>query len=231
MSVSKSSPILIFYVSISIFGLLTSYALATTEHPSPDGIPIRKPLVGSGFILICILGIAAATSPSRCSSIHYGGEKNVEPTREHAIRGKKGHHPDCPAFSGHIIKFRGHVLCSACTGLLLGGLIALVCASIYFSGGYEYDQLTTIAILAGVMLVSVGFLQLKARGYTRVIMNTCFVLGAFLEVSGVDEAVQSLYADAFMLLMIVFWIMTRIQLSQWDHENICTRCSQKMCID
>jgi uncharacterized membrane protein YfcA len=55
-------------------------------------------------------------------------------------------------------------------------------------------------------------------------MNVFFVLGAFLLLVGTDEIVESLFVDLFLTALILLWISTRIQLSQWDHRKICSNC-------
>jgi hypothetical protein len=54
-----------------------------------------------------------------------------------------------------------------------------------------------------------------------------FVLGAFMVLVGIDAVVESLFADLLLLAFIVFWIFTRILLSQWDHWRICGNCKSQ----
>jgi hypothetical protein len=105
----------------------------------------------------------------------------------------------------------------------LGAVIALVGAFFYFSSELQIKDIRFLSLI-GAVGVSVGFLQLKFSGYVRLTLNSLFVLGAFLCLVGIDQATQSLAIDLFSILMIVFWIIMRIQLSQWDHSRICDSC-------
>jgi len=51
-----------------------------------------------------------------------------------------------------------------------------------------------------------------------------FVFGAFLVLVGIDALAENLFVDLFLTVLISFWILTRIQLSQWDHSRICRDC-------
>ncbi len=105
-----------FSVVVSIFGICTVFLLAVNPPPSSE-YPQRKLLVGSIFSLICMLGIIAALYPTKCSRRgHFKKEKNKI----------KGHHPICGKFSAHVINFDNYTICSACIGLVLGALIALI---------------------------------------------------------------------------------------------------------
>jgi hypothetical protein len=145
---------------------------------------------------------------------------NLAPSRIRAT----SHHPDCGKFSAHVIHINHHTLCAACTGLLLGGIIAIIGALMYFFVGWQIQASTFALVLIGTMLMVLGFFQLAFRGFIRSALNTLFVLGALLILVGIDESIGSLFVDFFVEAYIVFWIFARIQLSQWDHSKICSNC-------
>jgi hypothetical protein len=134
------------------------------------------------------------------------------------------HHPDCQRFSAHVVHMKGRVRCAACSGLLLGAVIALVGAIFYFFGGWQIENARSLPAVIGVLGVLAGFLQLRFRAYVRLTLNSLFVLGGFLCLIGIDQTFQNLAIDLFLVMLIVFWILTRIQLSQWDHSRICDCC-------
>lgn len=214
---------LMFAISISLFGLFTTLTLALYPPMTQENFLWRKSLVGLVFSLICVLGIFAAFFPKQCSeAFHFRkGEKNYAP---HAVSpALKGHHPDCEKFSAHVIHISNRTLCAACSGLVLGAFIALVGTAFYFFGGRDIEM-SFPAVLIGVVGVIFGFLQLKFRGFVRLMLNTFFVLGAFLILVGIDELAQSLFVDLFLMVLIAFWLLTRIMLSQWDHWRTCHNC-------
>ena len=207
---------LLFYVLISAFGLFTTLMLALNMTTSLEEFPWRKPVVGSIFTLICLFGIAATIMPKKCSTpAHF---KRRGQTRI------KGHHPDCEAFAPHLIRVRGRTLCAACSGLALGAMTASSGTFLYFFADLEIGCMGFPLVLAGVASVVFGFSELRFRGTVRLLLNTLFVLGACLILAGIDTLVQSLSIDLFVLVLILFWLATRIQLSQWDHSRICRGC-------
>jgi hypothetical protein len=216
---------LFFDIGISAFGLLIILLLAASQPIVYESFSWRKPLVGSVFILICTIGIFAALLPKRCShAFHFQREKvSLAASGIQAA----SHHPDCGKFSAHVIRINGHMLCAACTGLLFGGITAVVGAVIYFFVGWHIVMATFTAALIGVIAVVIGFSQLKFSGFIRFMLNVFFVLGAFVILVVIDELIGSLFADFFVEASIVFWIFTRIQLSQWDHWRICKNCESQ----
>jgi uncharacterized membrane protein len=138
----------------------------------------------------------------------------------------EGHHHDCGMFSAHTIHVNGHILCAACTGLFLGAIVALFGTAVYFFAQFDWSQFGFLAVGIGVLAMTLGFLQLKFERFARLIMNVLFVLGGFLILVGMDELTGSLFVDLFSIVLIVFWLFTRILLSQWDHWKICRKCGR-----
>jgi len=216
---------LVFVVGVSAFGLLMVLALSLNPVAVVhENFPERKPLIGSIFSAICIFGMFASLFPKQCSgSSHFRKRKNDSAaTKTHATL--KGHHPECEEFSAHIIEISNYTLCAACTGLLLGALMALTGTVFYFFNGWSIETLSFQLVLFGITGITLGFFQLKFKGFIRLGLNMLFVLGAFFVLIGIDALVQSVLADFFLIVLIVFWLLTRIQLSHWDHFKICLNC-------
>jgi hypothetical protein len=218
----RYEPMLIFALSVSVFGIALTAMLALNPPMVNEDFLWRKPLIGSLFSLICLLGIIAAFFPRQCSHASHLQKEISQSTSSEMPA--VSHHPDCERFSAHSIHINGHRLCAACTGLVIGGIIALVGTFAYFSNQWVIDGYALSIIFVGVAGVVLGFFQLIFSGFVRSALNTVFVLGAFLILIGIDTLIESLSIDVFILVLIVFWIFTRIRLSQWDHRKICSRC-------
>jgi hypothetical protein len=217
-----------FSIIVSAFGFFTILLLALHGAQSTEIVTWQKPVIGSIFALICLFGIVGSFSPRICSET-FGHQRRMNttsssPRTPNLAVSTKGHHYDCGKFSSHTIQVNGHVLCAACTGLLLGGIGALVGTITYFFAGWEPQQIGFPAAVIGVAAMISGFLQLKFRGFVRLILNVLFVLGAFLILAGLDRLTGSLSIDLFSIVLIAFWLFTRILLSQWDHWRICRTC-------
>jgi hypothetical protein len=218
-----NSYVLVFSICVSVFGLIIALMVAFNPPTSNNAnLFWRKPLVGLVFGLVCTLGVSAALFPKRCSGAFHFPKASHGPAFKR-ISGAS-HHPDCKEFSTHVIRLRNHTLCAACTGLLIGALIALVGTALYFFGGWHIEETGLSIVLIGETATSLGFSQAKFKGFVRVALNASFVIGAFLILVGIDELAESVLIDLFITASIVFWILTRIQLSQWDHWRICSRC-------
>ncbi len=228
MSKGKPRLMLPFSEAVSAFGFFTVLALAACSTKSTETVTWRKPVVGSIFALICLLGIVLAVSPRKCSET-FGHQRRTEaaassPQTSNLPNTIKGHHYACGKFSAHTMRVKGHVLCAACTGLFLGDLGGLFGTILYFFAGWEPWRIGFLVVVIGVVAMILGFLQLKFGGFARLILNVFFVLGAFLILAGLDGLIGSLFVDLFSIVLIVFWLFTRILLSQWDHWRICKTC-------
>lgn len=223
--------ILMFTVSVSLFGLFTTLMLALYPPTIQEDFLWRKPLIGSIFTLICISGIVAVFFPKKCSQT-FSVPKTEKPAisnTEDPIFHKisitlKGHHPDCRRYSAHVIHVDKHVFCAACTGLLLGALVSIAGTTLYFFVGRDIGKTGFIVVLFGQVGIILGFVQFKFKGYTRSGLNAFFVIAAFLTLVGIDKLAENTFIDLYLIFLIVFWLWTRILISQWDHWRICHTC-------
>ena len=211
-----------FYVTISLFGILIVLILALNPPLTGGDFPWRRPIIGASFASICLLGAFASLFPKRCTVLgHSVKTKNGSPRYPPAK--SKGHHPDCEHFSSHIINVEGHALCAGCTGLFVGALMSLAGALSYFFLRSNIGG-DSLAVALGSLGLILGFAQFALRGFLRSAMNVLFVVGAFLILMGMDQLAKNFFVDLFILAMIVFWILTRIELSRWEHDRVCKRC-------
>jgi len=229
------------FIGLFLVGVFVSYPPAIKEN-----FPWRKPVIGSTFASICFLGILAAFFPNKCLSVF--NFKKEEKTRRSGVKessdsrqGKfvfkevsfamQGHHPNCGNFSTHVFRINKRTLCTSCAGLLLGALPSLLGTYLYFSDNWHIGQESLLLVGVGFLGIVFGLLQFplfKNRpNFLRFFFNVFFVLGAFFTLAGVDALLHSVTADFILVALIVFWLLTRILLSQWDHERICRSCELK----
>ena len=227
---------MIFLILISFLGLLLLAVLTAFPPIVTGNIPWRKPLIGSIFSIFCVLGILAVFSPNQCLRIFNIGKKKKTVGSDSAkfvshgtSNVLQGHHPTCGKFTAHIFRLKSKTFCAACVGLLLGGLLALAGAFIYFFGDWRVAEHSSLMVLLGIVGVSFGLFQFKFKNFIRLSVNTIFVLGTLSILIGIDALVHSLIFDLFVVSLIIFWLFTRILLSQWDHERICSDCEIENC--
>ena len=231
------TPALLYLIGVSFFGMFLAGMLSLYPPMTHRSLAWRKPLTGSAFSLICILGILAVFFPKQCSGRFDAatrGKHELSALGKFPSHGTsptmKGHHPDCEGFSPHVFHVRSGTFCTACTGLLFGGLVALAGTVTYFFGEWNIVSNDPLLVWVGVVGVGLGLFQFKIKtSVIRFSLNAFFVLGAFLILVGVDELAQSVFADMFVVLLVIFWLFTRIVLSQWDHRRICYTCRVGHC--
>lgn len=223
--------LLMFFVCMSFFGVLLSVLFAFFPPPPPlhENFVLRKPIVGSVFGVICVLGVLAAFFPKQCTDVLTFGRGEG-----HALHGyfseAGGHHPSCENFSPHVFQIGNRRVCVACTGLTVGGLLALAGTFLYFFADCPVEQNNVLVVLIGLLGVSLGLFQFRAKQHlVRFSLNVFFVLGSFLVLIGIDGLAQSVFVNLFLVALIVFWLFTRILISQWDHERICCACDVFVC--
>ena len=225
-----------YQLLVSFLGLLLVVALTAFPPAVTENHYWRKPVIGSIFSAICVLGVLAVFSPSKCGKIadifkknRVGSSDSAQFASHGTSNALRGHHPTCGNYDAHILRIKGKTVCAACAGLLLGGLLALAGASVYFFAGWHVAGQSSLMVLLGAVGVSFGLFQFKFRGLVRLLVNTVFVLGSLLVLAGVDRLIHSLFFDLFVVCLIVFWLFTRISLSHWDHKRICSGCDVENC--
>jgi len=235
---------LLFLVWVSFFGLILTVLLAVYPPNSKEDFVWRKPVVGSAFGVVCVLGILAVFFPNTCSRFfdirkpeksqnRFLGFKRKVSISHSTSSTLHGHHPTCGHFSSHVFRIGGRMFCATCSGLLLGALIALAGIGMYFFGSWQMGQNAFLSVLVGAVGVVLGLLQsplpILQKGVIRLFSSTFFVVGTFLILVSIEELAHNTSVDLFFVALSVLWLATRISLSQWDHERICSKCPLDSC--
>jgi len=223
-------------VSISLIGLILASILLFYTPASQD-FPWRRPIISSTYALICILGAIAVFFPRRCSRVVFlkKWEKTpqLDETRMTTFLGFKlthGHHPKCESFSDHELQIGNKTFCAGCTGLLIGALISLVTVSAYFLSRVQIDKAAVPLVGFGFITVLVGLLTpvfIAGRGVTRLATNAFLILGMSSILIGADTLLHNVQIDLYLMALDVLWLMTRVSLSQLNHERMCANCIRK----
>ena len=233
----RQTPTLKYYIGLSFLAIFLVWILSIYPPLTLETLTWRKPLIGSIYSLICLLGISAVFFPNQCSqalSLSTRGKDNRSAAKGAALHGTspntKGHHPDCENFSPHVFQLGSRTLCTACAGLLAGALASIVGTTFYFFDGLNVESSGLLLVWLGLLSVGAGLFQYKARkAAIRFSLNMSFVLGTFLVLMGIDKVAQNVFADMFLVLLALFWLYTRILISQWDHTRICSTCNVGDC--
>ncbi|UCD73057.1 MAG: hypothetical protein JSW01_06375 [Candidatus Bathyarchaeota archaeon] len=230
-----------FFLGISLLGLVLVAALTFSTQSSEVISPRQRFVVGLVFGLICFLGIIAGVFPSRCSRIfHFQEERGgrlVSREKLDSMRTEyiafEGHHPDCEDFSAHVFQMGGKKYCAGCTGLVAGAVISLFGTLVFFSTEIVLGNMGVLVFWLGFAGAIVGLLQhslSRNQGSgVHLLLNTTFVLGAFLLLVGIDEITGDLFLEGYFLVLTLYWILTRMFLSRQEHRRICRACGLESC--
>ena len=238
------SPTALFLVVVSFFGLFIISVLSFRPPAPQENFVWRKPLIGSMFASICVLGILAVFFPNNCSRVFDFGKEEKPRNRFYGFKRSiavsksktsvlRGHHPMCGHFSSHVFHVGDKIFCATCSGLFLGALIVLGGVALYNLGNLQTEQNAFSLVWVGIIGVIFGLLQSPLltfhRSFVRVFSSAFLAVGAFLILVGIDELARNVALNVFLIFMIVLWLMTRISLSQLEHEKICSTCSLAYC--
>ena len=218
---------LLFLVAVLVFGLALVPLLLLQPNLQADLLPFRRPLVGAMYSVVCVLGIVAVFYPGRCRLMFQkpAASPNSQKTASSAV-GFRGHHPDCQKFEANRITLRGSVFCAACTGLLIGAIASMAGIVLFSLGFLNLGAGSLWVLVAGEVLMLVGLAQIKLGGYVKMVVNALFVVGSFIILVATDLAAQSLLVDAYVLGLIVFMLWFRILLSEWNNKKTCVACGR-----
>lgn len=236
---SKSLSFWLQIISLTALALIPLIVFRTIiDTPGPA---TYSQLVGSIFIIICLLGAIVGVRPSSFSrpSLQQEGQMALDDSQESETHKQRptlqGHHHSCNQFSDHVLNIRTKVFCAGCTGLTTGAVISIYGAILYFFLDIVLVN-EFLVFWVGGLGVFVGILQhhlyraLAVRnGFIRFTLNVVFVLGAFLLLVGANQIAGSLAVDIYILCVILLWITNRIMMSSSEHERICMHCDVESC--
>lgn len=228
-SKATASFFLKFAVAVSVFGLVSIPLLLQQSDKLHTDFLSSKPLIGSLYAGLCILGISAIFFPRKCEESFIVRKQpktvgNVDQTFLSKKLRFEGHHPDCEEFSANRIKIQRTVFCSACTGLFVGAIVALIGTLLYFFVGFDFIPVDSRVLVVGYVGLLLGLVQFKFRGYAKLMANLFFVLGSFITLIAADLQARSLVIDLYVLGLIVFLLLTRILISEWNNTRTCVKC-------
>ncbi len=210
----------LLFISISLAGLMILTRLPYINGVPQISFPLQTEITGTLFIVICVLGLVAAVSPRSLCGLGHGSSSSSL---------MAGHHPDCERFRSHVVWYNGHPLCAGCSGLALGALMGIIGSVLYFFLGFHLFM-PEVVFWLGVVSVALGltqhFIDLDSP-HIHLLLNVALVCGSFMLASSLDAMGASFYVEAYFLGLVVFWVATRIRVSQEEHLLVCSACSEE----
>lgn len=225
---------LLFLISVSMFGLLLSIVFVVNPPKLADDFAFRKSVAGSAFGAICVLGIIGCLYPHSCSAIldFEKRDRNAPSSSKSHGQAFQGHHPTCGPFSSHVLRIGKRRFCATCSGLLFGAIIALFGIGTFFLGNVGMTGELRLLVSVGAVGVTLGLLHptvLRLKSFARFFASTLFVVGSFLVLVSIEDSTRNTAIDLFFIALSVLWILTKVSLSKWEHQQICSQCSSQSC--
>ncbi len=208
-------------LAISLFGL---WATAFLTYYSPSEPSAFQWLTDAVFIFICVVGGIAGVYPEKLRFLHNSGRKLGESTR-----GFIGHHPPCSTYNSHTLKTPIGSICAGCAGLTLGSIAAI---SITFIATFYEWGFVTQTFWVGFLLVASGIIQHLIDfddPRLHATLNIALVAGVALLRIGARLLNGGFTLDLLIIALSLYWIDSRIALSDIDHERLCAQCITQPC--
>jgi hypothetical protein len=237
-----------YYLILSFIGaaLIALIILFDSSTSTPASI-LEKSIVGAIFIIGSIFGISLAVRPNwlwrfmnhetlgyqnrhSYSNTINQGEKIKGRSKANRSRNRRGHHPVCISFKSHTIQIKDKILCAGCTGLIIGAVIGifLMCVYIIYPNKVPITFFY-VCIVIGMIIIAVNFSQtlliMKIAG-VHLISNTFLVIGFLLITIGIFQVTGKIIYGIVGVILSFLWLDTRVQLSKWRHECICSVCKE-----
>jgi len=219
-----------FLLLVSIFGLVISTVLLRNPFSFGAAPGYRRTLMALVYDLVCIAGILAVLFPIACSRMSGARASSAESPQLLGIRATRflgllvlhGHHPSGSELTKHELLVRGRSYCATCYGLLTGAVVSLTIMTAFAISGWQGWVGTYSAYLAyyvGVAAVITGLLQpltLEVGAKVRFMLASVFVVGTSLMLLATELLTANLMADLFVILLAIFWLLSRISVSHWS---------------
>jgi hypothetical protein len=219
----KQTKFQLYYLTLSMLGLVLLAFTVFKYDFSQEKIPYQTEIIGSVFVAICLFGIVAGVYPKVFSNSR---------ARVSSDSKFQGHHPVCDHYSNHVIHWNERVFCAGCSGLVIGAGLAILYSILYLGFGVFLGVPVTVFWFS-FLLVFIGLIQHfidMGNPIIHFLLNLVFVLGSSMLLFSLDALGVNIRIMSYLLALIVFWIITRIRLSQFDHVKICVLCGLD-CVD
>ena len=212
-----------FFLAVSAFGLVISASLLGISSPFPSEFSGRRVLVALVYGAVCVAGTLAALFPVACSGFlgirrsltEEKGSLETRATRVFSLLLLHGHHPPGSDERNHELWLGGKSYCATCFGLLTGAVVSLTLIVAFALSGWRDGGFAYALYFVGVVVVIMGLVPLGLRvgARARFALAAFFVLGTCLMLVATDVLTANLTADLFVVLLAVFWLLSRISIS------------------
>lgn len=223
---------IIYYVIIAFIAAIITLTIALIYPSSSNTVTTNDKLLISGlFILSCIFGLSLAIYPGWFRRlIKYGDQGSKKKKSKKTKLNFKGHHPDCKEFRSHTLITKSKILCAGCLGLAIGSIFSIILIISYnFINLTYYSTMLYIPLSVGIIFISLSYVEIMLpirNSIVHIISNIFLVISFLILTVSIFEITGDKIYGVLMIILSFLWLDTRIHLSDWQHDNICKKCSQ-----
>jgi hypothetical protein len=155
-------------------------------------------------------------------------KSNYKNLNEKIIK-REGHHPNCLQFRNHVIKVKNKKYCAGCLGLSIGSFLSIILIIIYNLINIVYFDMYWYLLMFGLIIILYSFFEMFLNNkypWIHLLSNTILIIGFLLILIGTIEKTGEFFYGLISLLVSFLFLKTRIQLSIFNHENICLNCNR-----
>lgn len=215
---------IVFLLFVSSFGLIISTSMLKQPMQPTIEFAGRRIVVGFIYGFICLGGMFAAFLPGPCSRLvgvrrsaeRYPRGLDARATKIFGILLLHGHHPlGDESSTTHELWFRGRSFCASCFGLLAGAIMSLTAIVVFLFSDWADGYLAHFLYFLGLGGVALGLVPalLGVGARTRFVLGMIFVTGTCVMLIAMDAATANLTADLLVVLLALFWLISRISSS------------------
>jgi hypothetical protein len=217
---NSTSRQLTFLLASALIGLAIVPVLVLSPNLAYFQVSFGRPLIGGLFSALCVLGILTSLYPVKCRGMFGKSQKPAAANKLNIV----GHHPECKKYDKNRIPFADRSVCAACSGLLVGAVVALGAAGDYFFVVNSFAVGSVLLLLLCEAFMLLGVAQIFFRNYVKALVNLFFVVGSSVALIEVDLLAKNLLVDFYMLGLVAFMLWLRIALSDWHNRRTCQNC-------
>jgi len=220
-----------YYISISAAAALLIVLLTIFSQSKINTVIWHDKLILSILIIGgCFFGYSLAFHPGWMKR-HTKKIENNTSVKKSIKRKIEGHHPDCSKFEKHTILINDKKFCTGCLGLSLGCITAILLVIIYLNFNIIWSSaILYFFIFIGLIMIFLSYIETilpRKRSIFHIITNIVLVLGFLLVTISIFEITGNITYGLIGIILSVLWLDTRIQLSNWRHGLICSKCIEK----
>ena len=228
----KKSSTVFVYITLSIAAAFLLLILAFSSNLNTKTIDLYdRYFVSIFFIISCLIGVSLTIHPgwirkSMKGKINNSTNENIKKT---GIK-REGHHPICDKFKNHIFRYKSRVYCTGCLGLAIGCVISIFLIIFYNSFFVKISpEIYFYLIIIGMIIIGFVFIEIISNTrnvYIHIIINSFFIISFLMIIIGISEITGNKIYGIIGIIFSFLWLDTRIQLSNWHHGKICSKCSK-----